>query len=223
MMQKEIHVGVIGANNKEGWARDSHIPAINSLPGLKLAAIATRNGRSAREAAKTFGADRWFSDPFAMIRDERIDVITVAVKVPAHRELVLAALERGKPVYCEAPLGRNIAEAQEMASAMGSLQTAIGLQGRHNPAARRAAELVSSGRIGRPLSARIVSPTFGFGPEMPVLYDLFNTSSSGADLLTITGGHTAPNTLAMSSRIRRKASKTSSSVRCAFAESSKPQ
>jgi len=190
MKQKEIRVGIVGANNKEGWAKDSHVPAINGLLGLKLAAVATRNERSAREAAKTFGADRWFSDPFAMIRDERIDVITIAVKVPAHRELVLAALEAGKAVYCEAPLGRTVAEAEEMTSAVGSLPTAIGLQGRHNPAVRRAAELVSTGKIGRPLNARIASPTLGFGPEVPVAHDIFNKSSSGANLLTITGGHT---------------------------------
>jgi predicted dehydrogenase len=49
----------------------SHVPAINSVPGLKLAAVATRNGQSAWEAAEAFGADRWFSDPFAMIRDDQ--------------------------------------------------------------------------------------------------------------------------------------------------------
>jgi predicted dehydrogenase len=77
-----------------------------------------------------------------------------------------------------------------MARAVRSHHTAIGLQGRQNPAVRRAAELVSSGRIGRPLSARIVSPTLGFGPEIPVGHDIFNRPSSGANLLTITGGHT---------------------------------
>ena len=87
----------------------SHIPAINGLPSLKLAAVATRNEQSAREAAEAFGADRWFSDPFAMISDDRIDVITISVKVPAHRELVLAALDAGKAVYCEAPLGSTAA------------------------------------------------------------------------------------------------------------------
>ena len=168
MTQKEIRVGIVGADTKSGWAKVSHVPAINGLPGLKLAAVATRNEQSAREAAEAFGADRWFSDPFAMIRDDRIDVVTIAVKVPAHRELVLAALAAGKAVYCEAPLGRNVAETEEMASAVGSHHTAIGLQGRHNPAVRRAAELVSSGRIGRPLNARIVSTDLGFGPEMPI-------------------------------------------------------
>ena len=84
-MQKEICVGIVGANANNGWAKVSHVPAINSLPGLKLAAVATRNEQSAKEAAQAFGAERWFSDPFAMIKDERIDIITISVKVPAHR------------------------------------------------------------------------------------------------------------------------------------------
>ena len=190
MNQKEIRVGIVGANANSGWAKVSHVPAINGLHGVKLSAVATRDEQSAREAAKAFGADRWFSDPFAMIRDERIDLITIAVKVPAHLELVLAALEAGKAVYCEAPLGRSVAEAEQMASAVGSLHTAIGLQGRLNPAVRRAAQLVSSGQIGRPLNANIVTTTTGFGPEMPSVYDYFNKESSGANLLTISVGHT---------------------------------
>jgi predicted dehydrogenase len=129
VIQKDIRVGIIGANANAGWAKMSHIPAINGLAGLKLAAVATRHEQIARQAAEAFGAERWFSDPFAMIRDEQIDVITVAVKVPAHRDLVLAALAAGKTVYCEAPLGRTVTETEEMARAAGSLHTAIGLQG----------------------------------------------------------------------------------------------
>jgi predicted dehydrogenase len=190
MTQSEIRVGIVGANAEKSWAKDSHVPAIKGVPGLRLAAVATRNERSAREAAQAFGAERWFSDPFVMIQDDQIDVVTIAVKVPAHRELVLAALEAGKAVFCEAPLGRTVAEAEEMARAAGSLHTAIGLQGRLNPAVRRAAQLISSGSIGRPLNAKIVSTTVGFGPELPSSYDYFNKTSSGANLLTITAGHT---------------------------------
>jgi predicted dehydrogenase len=189
--QKQIRVGIVGADSKASWAKVSHVPAINGLPGVRLAAVATRNEQSAREAAEAFGADLWFFDPFEMIRDDRIDVITIAVKVPAHRELVLAALHADKAVYCEAPLGRSVVEVEEMASAVGSLHTAIGLQGRLNPAVRRAAQLLSSGRIGRPLNARIVSTTFGLGgPEISSSHDYFNKASSGANLMTITAGHT---------------------------------
>jgi predicted dehydrogenase len=48
MTQEEIRVGIVGADTKASWARVSHIPAINGLPGLKLAAVATRNEQSAR-------------------------------------------------------------------------------------------------------------------------------------------------------------------------------
>ena len=128
MSQEEIRVGIVGADTKASWAKVSHVPAIKGLPGVRLAAVATRSERSAREAAEAFGADRWYSDPFAMIRDDRIDIVTIAVKVPAHRELVLMALAADN---CEAPLGCSVPETEEMARAVRSHHTAIGLQGRN--------------------------------------------------------------------------------------------
>jgi predicted dehydrogenase len=113
MTQKEIRVGIVGADTKASWAQVSHVPAIRDLPGMRLAAVATRSERSARDTAEAFGADRWYSDPFAMIRDDRIDIVTIAVMVPAHCELVLMALAAGKTVYCEAPLGRSVVELKK--------------------------------------------------------------------------------------------------------------
>ena len=63
MLKREIRVGIVGADAKASWAKVSHVPAINGPPDLKLAAVATRNEQSAREAAEAFGADRWHSDP----------------------------------------------------------------------------------------------------------------------------------------------------------------
>jgi predicted dehydrogenase len=84
-----------------------HAPEINGLPGAKVAVVTTRNEQRAQEAVEAFGADCWFSAPFAMIRDKRIDLVTIAIKVPALRELVLAAPDASKAVYCEAPPGRT--------------------------------------------------------------------------------------------------------------------
>ena len=100
MTQKQIRVGIVGANAQRSWANVSHVPAINGVSGLRLAAVATRNEQSARKAAEAFGADRWFSDPLAMIGDDQIDVITISVNVPAHRELVLAARSRRESRTC---------------------------------------------------------------------------------------------------------------------------
>ncbi|VFR88966.1 FIG01122945: hypothetical protein [plant metagenome] len=189
MSVKPLRVGIIGADTKASWAGASHVPALQSLPGLALAAVATRHEESARAAAQAFAAARWYADPYALIRDDTIDIVTVAVKVPAHRDLVLAALAAGKAVYCEAPLGVNVAEAEEMAAAAGSLHTAIGLQGRLNPAVRRAAELVGAGRLGAVLSATVRATTVAFGPTSLSAYDYFNKAASGASFLTITTAH----------------------------------
>lgn len=189
MLVKQLRVGIIGADTKASWAGASHVPAIQSQPGLLLAAVATRREESAKAAAEAFGAERWYADPYALIRDETIDIITIAVKVPAHKELVFAALRAGKAVYSESPLGTTVAETEEMAAAVGTLHTAIGLQGRHSPAVRRAAELVAAGKLGRALSARVHATTFGFGPQSPSNYDYFNKAVSGASFLTITTGH----------------------------------
>lgn len=48
MIKNEIRVGIVGANAKASWAKVSHVPAINGLPGLKLAAVATRRAHGKR-------------------------------------------------------------------------------------------------------------------------------------------------------------------------------
>jgi predicted dehydrogenase len=55
-----IRVGIVEANAERSWAKDSHIPAINQLPGLSLSAVATRSEESPKAAAMTFGAPHWF-------------------------------------------------------------------------------------------------------------------------------------------------------------------
>jgi predicted dehydrogenase len=201
MSTKKLRVGLIGADTQASWAGASHIPAIQAQPNLELAAVATRREESARAAAQAFGAERWYADPHALILDPSIDLVTVAVKVPAHRELVLAALAAKKAVYCEAPLGATLAESMEMASHAKGLHTAIGLQGRYNPSVRRAAEIVKSGRLGRLFSAQVKATTFGFGPQNPSAYDYFNKSSSGASFLTITTAHVLDIVEAVAGRI----------------------
>jgi predicted dehydrogenase len=191
-MTRPLRVGVIGANPNHGWAKDAHIPALRSLENVQLAAVATTSRASADAAAAAFGVRASYDDPHAMIAASDIDVVSVCVRVPHHRDLVLAALAADKHVYCEWPLGRDRGEAAEMAAAAGTraVHVAIGLQARVNPAARRAAELIAAGVIGRPLTARIFSSTVGFAPRLPAIHAYLNTMDSGANLITILGGHT---------------------------------
>jgi predicted dehydrogenase len=187
-----LKVAFAGANAQRAWAKDAHLPAVRALTGLALYAVSARDQQSAGEAAAAFGAARAYGDSLEMVRDPAIDIVSVTVKVPEHRAIVLAALEAGKHLYCEWPLGRDLSEAEEMAAAAkaAGVHVAIGLQGENSNAVRHAAQLVRDGAIGRLLSLRVISPTAGWGAESPPFYAYLQDKRNGATLSTIAGGHT---------------------------------
>ncbi len=191
-MAKLLRVGVIGASAERGWAKISHVPAIQGLDGLELAAVVTRDQASADQAAKAFRAGKGYGDAKQLFADPDIDIVTVAVNVPAHRDLVLGALAAGKHVYCEYPLGRDGAEGEMLAEAArrAGVHTAIGLQLRTNPAACQAREMITSGAIGRVLNARILSTTMAFGPETERAMAFSEKAENGVTLPTVQGAHT---------------------------------
>ncbi len=127
-----------------------------------------------------------------LIRESGVDLVTVATRVPDHRDLVMAAIAAGKHVYSEWPLGRDVAEAEEMAAAAraAGVHAAVGLQLRGSPVVRRARELVASGAIGRVLSVTVYSATAGFGPDVPAPFVYLEDPSNFANLVTIQGAHT---------------------------------
>lgn len=148
-----LRVGVIGADSR-GFGTRAHIPAVQAVAGLELAAICTAHDDTARLAAVKYGVAKWFAGLEGLIADPEIDMVTIAVRPRFHLELAAAALKAGKIVYCEWPLARTMAEAVEMASvaAATGVPNAVGLQGTFSPALRLIADLVGSGRIGRPLT-----------------------------------------------------------------------
>ncbi|WP_082010544.1 Gfo/Idh/MocA family protein [Novosphingobium malaysiense] len=191
-MPRPLRVGFAGANVARGWARDAHFPALGTLPGLLVEAVSARTQDSARAAAQAFGAARAYDDSLVLARDPDIDILAVTVKVPEHRQIVLAALDAGKHVYCEWPLARDIDEAEELAAAARRAGThvAIGLQGANATAVRQAAKLVQDGAIGNPLTLCVTSSTAGWGTQAPPHYAYLQDRRNGATLATIAGGHT---------------------------------
>jgi predicted dehydrogenase len=71
-----------------------------------------------------------------LARHPNVDPVAVSVKVPDHYRPVMAAIEAGKHVYCEWPLGRDTAEATRMldAAERRGIRHVVGLQGQMSPA-----------------------------------------------------------------------------------------
>lgn len=191
-MTGPLRLGIAGANPERGWFRDAHFPALAALPGFAVQAVSARTQDIADAAARAFGAKSAHADSLELARDPQVDVVIVTVKVPEHRAIVLAALAAGKHVYCEWPLGRDLAEAEEMAAAAqaAGVHAITGLQGANASAVRHAALLVREGAIGRPLNLRVVSSTAGWGTIAPPHYAYLQDRRNGATLATIAGGHT---------------------------------
>jgi predicted dehydrogenase len=187
-----LRIGFAGANAERGWAQLAHLPAIRALPGLEIHAVLNRTQQTADAAAAVFGAEKAYTDGAAFVSDPDIDIVAVTVRVPEHRGIVLAALAAGKHVYCEWPLGRDLAEAEEMAQAAkdSGLHVAIGTQGVLAPAMRHAAALMRDGAIGRALNLRVVSSTVGWSRRIMPFYTYLEDKTTGATLSTIAGGHT---------------------------------
>ena len=190
MAGDKVRVGIIGANVHYGWGMKAHLPALLALPEYELAAVCTTRRETAEESAKHYGARLAFHDYREMVRHPDIDLVTVCVQAPLHHGMVMAALNAGKHVFCEWPLGANLAEAEEMTSLAREKagQHMIGLQGRGEAAVLRIRELLAEGYVGEVLSCNMTMFMPGIlerGLDGPWRAD----REKGAHTLSIHAGH----------------------------------
>jgi predicted dehydrogenase len=146
---------------------------------------------SAEESRAKFGAKLAFDDWRKMLEHPDIDAVAVVLRVPSHYEPTMAALDAGKHVYTEWPLGRTTAEAQEMAELARSrgVRNMVGLQARAAPPLLYARDLVASGYVGEVMSCH-VSRIQGGVLERTSDRSWQRDKEMGANTLTITCGHT---------------------------------
>jgi len=190
-MADKIRLGIIGANIHRGWAVRSHLPAVVASPEFELTGVCTTRMESAEESRQKFGAKLAFDDYRTMLAHPDIDAVAVILRVPAHYEITMDALNAGKHVYTEWPLGRTTAEAQEMADLAKSkgLRNMVGLQSRANPTILYAKDLVESGYVGEVMSCH-VSRINGGVLERQSDRTWQRDKELGANTLTISCGHT---------------------------------
>lgn len=190
-MADKIRLGLIGASVAGTWSARSHLPALQASSDVELAAVCTTRADSAEAARKTFGARLAFSDYNEMVASPEIDAVAVVVRVPSHYAPVKAALEAGKHVYCEWPLGRTTAEAVELADLARAkgLVTASGLQARASPVMMHMKELVEAGFVGEVMAIHVALMREGV-LSRPSNRVWQKDSDLGANTLTIANGHT---------------------------------
>ena len=190
MAEGAIRVGLIGANVHAGWGSSVHAGVIDALPDFELVAVGTAHRETAEESAQYFGATHAFHDYRELAQCPDVDLVSVAVRVPFHHEMVMAALAAGKHVYCEWPLGATLVQAEEMAALARErgVRHVVGLQNRADPVYAEVRRLLHAGYLGELLTCRL-SQINGGGAVREERRTYQADPALGAHTLSITAGH----------------------------------
>jgi len=152
MMKAKIRWGVIGSG---GIARRRTMPeGILPASNAELVAVWGRNPRTNAEVAQQFGAHA--AETLDALLAEDIDAVYIASPNHAHLEQTRRAAAAGKHVFCEKPLGMNVAEARRMLKACQRAKVNLGtaFMMRYHCQHQAALRIIRESQLGKPVYAR---------------------------------------------------------------------
>ncbi|GAB3597061.1 Gfo/Idh/MocA family protein [Microbacterium tumbae] len=160
-----VRWGILGTGR---IAREELAPAIREAEKARLIAIGSRSGASATTFADGFRLPRAHGDYRDLLADPEVDAVFIAVPNAMHEEWTIAALEAGKHVLCEKPLGMSADEVRRMAEAARRSDRVLmeGFMWRFHPRIQRVMELLADGAIGE---VRLIRVTYAL--RNPILDD----------------------------------------------------
>jgi len=155
----------------------AHAVALNSVGAVfntKLRPVcemicATTAAGAARKAAE-YGLKASTARWQELVANPKVDAVVIASPPPTHREIALATLAAGKPVFCEKPLGASLDDALAMtaAAARSALPNMVGFNYIRAPAMQLAHQMIAGGEIGDILHVRAEhTEDFLANPEEP--------------------------------------------------------
>ncbi len=158
-MGRELGVALIGT----GFMGKAHALAWGAVRGVfggevapRLEVLCDQPAERAGEMAAQFGFARATDDWHAAIGDPAVDAVSITTPNRLHADMVIAAAQAGKHVWCEKPLAVTLADARAMAEAVqqAGVAAVIGYNYTQNPAFLHAVRLVRDGAIGRVIHFR---------------------------------------------------------------------
>jgi predicted dehydrogenase len=133
-----VGAGLVGSRRAACAADQSRLEVVADVDEARASELARRHG--ARHTTQ------WE----AVITDPAVDVVAVCTSNKFLAPITIAALRAGKHVLCEKPMGRNAAEAAEIAAAAHAARGVlkVGFTLRFHPAIRQAHDLCAQGEFG---------------------------------------------------------------------------
>jgi myo-inositol 2-dehydrogenase/D-chiro-inositol 1-dehydrogenase len=145
-----IGVGRIGRMHAELLARQ--------VTGASVTRVHDAFEASAREVAETLQVPV-AADVDALLGADDVDAVAICTPTPSHADLMVAAAQAGKAIFCEKPVSLDLAEVDRALAAVeaAGVPFQIGFNRRFDPGHAAVAAAVADGEIGEPQLARISS------------------------------------------------------------------
>jgi len=143
-----MRIGVLGAAR---IAPAALVKPARVVDGVEVGAVAARDRRRAEAFAARHGVPAVHDSYAGLLADPSLDAVYIPLPNGLHAQWTLAALKAGKHVLCEKPFTSNAAQAREVAAAADGTGLVVmeAFHYRYHPLARRMAELVRGGELGR--------------------------------------------------------------------------
>jgi predicted dehydrogenase len=128
------------------------IPAMQRGAHCEIVAIASRDLSRAQAAAQTLGIPKAHGSYEQLLADAEVQAVYNPLPNHLHVPWSIAALEAGKHVLCEKPIGLSAAEGQKLVDAAKrhpKLKVMEAFMYRHHPQWQRAQTLVRQGGVGQ--------------------------------------------------------------------------
>jgi predicted dehydrogenase len=147
MLNDKIGICVVGPGF---WAREMHLPALTSMPGVEVVSVVGKNEATTRSLARQFGAKRWSTNYREAVKASDVDIVDILAPNYLHAPFAIAAAEAGKHVICIKPLATSLALADSMIVAAREARTRLFYAENvpFIPAVQEAKKVVDSGAIG---------------------------------------------------------------------------
>jgi predicted dehydrogenase len=144
---REVGVGIIGAG-KMGRVHAANLA--KGIPNAKLVAVADVVEGSAKKLGAEFGVTNVFTDYLRLVENREVQAVVVATPTSLKPQIVRAACEVGKHIFCEKPLASTFHDAEEALkwTQKSPAKFQIGYQRRFDPLHVKIKERVDSGEIG---------------------------------------------------------------------------
>jgi predicted dehydrogenase len=197
-MTSPIRVGIIGltaaTSGTTSWAANAHLPYLVQSPRYKIVALCNSSVEAAKKAIEKYNLPaetKAYGSADDIAADPDVDLVVVSTRVDKHALVALPSLRKGKDVFTEWPMDRNLAVAKEMLAAAkeGGGRTMVGAQAPMSPTIRTIKKLIDDGKIGRVLSATFVGANNMAGTDQSYELGYMLDRPVGGNLLTISFGH----------------------------------